>query len=251
MGVFTLTETRPPDSVARDVEPDFPANTRNQANVEVHRVRGIMKNLLLLLAALAGVGSVGCQSSGIGDPCINEREHDQAFTGFSASEIFVESRSFQCKSRVCLVANFQGRASCPYGQPENFASLPPDERCYLPGTQSSSEIGADGQCSNCVNVSVKPQIVKRPPESAMYCSCRCAGPDSNVRYCECPSGYACTSLISDLGASTGGQLVGSYCIKDGTKVDDPAALANEEKCNPTNTAPRPVGCGPDKHPAGL
>jgi ankyrin repeat protein len=28
----------------------------------------------------------------------------------------VESRSFQCETRLCLAANFQGRVSCPYGQ---------------------------------------------------------------------------------------------------------------------------------------
>ena len=248
MGVFTLTETRPPDSVARDVEPGFPASTRNQANVVVHRVRGMMKNLLLLLAAIGGVASVGCQSSGIGDPCIHEREHDQNFSGFSASEVDVESRSFQCKSRVCLVAYFQGRSSCPYGQPENFATLPSDDRCYLPGTASTPDPGG----TNIVNTLVPPQLIDRPPEAAMYCSCRCAGPDSNVRYCECPSGYSCEPLITFQAPSGGsGQLVGSYCIKDGTKVDNPGAVADGKECNPALPLPRPDGCGTDKHPASL
>jgi hypothetical protein len=250
MGVFTLTETRPPDSVARDVVPGFPASTRNQANVVVHRVRGMMKNLLLLLAAIAGVASIGCQSSGIGDPCIHEREHDQNFSGFSASEVDVESRSFQCKSRVCLVAYFQGRSSCPYGQTEGTSG---SDRCFLPGTKDSEEYNSAGECTNCVVPTVDPQLIDRPPTSAMYCSCRCAGPDSNVRYCECPSGYSCEPLITFQAPSgnAGGQLVGSYCIKDGTKVDNPGAVADGKECNPAQPLPPPDGCGTDKHPAGL
>jgi hypothetical protein len=217
----------------------------------------MMKNLLLLLAAIAGVGSVACQSSGIGDPCIHEREYDQSFSGFNVSEIDVESRSFQCKSRVCLVANFQGRASCPYGQvPGGDANY----KCYLPGTNSAPVPGPDGKCKNCVQditgaeVQVNPQIIDRAPEKAMYCSCRCAGDDKNVRYCECPSGYSCEELITNFGAATGGQLVGSYCIKEGTKVDNPTAEANKNKCDPSKPPPllpRPQNCGPDVHPAGI
>lgn len=244
--VFTLTETRPPDSVARDVESDYPAGPRKQA-VEVQRVRWMMKNLWLLLGALAGVASIGCQSGGIGDPCTPEEEYDQDFSGFSAGEVSVESRSFQCKSRVCLVANFQGRTSCPYGQPDPGpgGSLGDSERCFLPGTPARSVTDATG-CTNCVNGKVDAQIQVRRPETAVYCSCRCEGPDSNVRYCECPSGYSCEKLISQFGVSGGGgQLVGSYCVKEGTKVDNPGQLAKEQPCNAVNQS-----CGPDKHPAG-
>lgn len=253
MGVFTLTETRPPDSVARDVESVATAGTRNQANVEVHRMRGMMKNLLLLLGALAGLGSVGCESGGIGDPCIPEEEYDRDFPGFNAAEVNVESRSFQCKSRVCLVANFQGRTSCPYGQadPTGNASLG-QSVCYLPGTPRASDPpGTTGPaCTNCVQKQVPPQKASRPPEDAVYCSCRCAGPDSNVRYCECPSGYSCESLISRFGVEGGGgQLVGSYCVKEGKKVDNPSQLGPD--CREPPLSREAGGCGDDRHPSGL
>jgi len=250
MGVFTLTESGRLDSVARDVEPEFPAVARNQGEARVHFMRGMTKNLLLLLCALGGVGSVACQSGGIGDPCIPEDEYKQDFPGYTATQVSVESRSFQCKSRVCLVAYFQGRVSCPYGQPDGFENLEANKRCYIPGTKDEADpagsVGAN--CTNCVNTTVNPQIIKRRPESAVYCSCRCSGDDSNVRYCECPSGYTCENLVSSYGIEGGGgQLVGGYCVKEGTQVTDPAALANEAKCDPN----QPGTCGADYHPSGL
>lgn len=60
---------------------------------------------------------VGCPSSGVGDPCIPEDEYKENFPGFKLTEENIESRSFQCQSRICLVNHFQGRASCPNGQP--------------------------------------------------------------------------------------------------------------------------------------
>ena len=63
-----------------------------------------------------GVFSAGCQSGGIGDPCTPEDEYQKYFSGYAVSEVNIESRSFQCETRLCLVNHFQGRVSCPYGQ---------------------------------------------------------------------------------------------------------------------------------------
>jgi hypothetical protein len=182
--------------------------------------------LLPLLAALVSLAGVACQSGGVGDPCIPEDEYRRTFSGYSASEVNVESRSFQCETRVCLVANFRGRVSCPYGQPAQTgpdadptkaAQVPESERCKIPGT------------NELVDVPVKAQLVDRTPDQAVYCSCRCDGPDKNARYCECPSGYVCQKLIDDLGFGSG-QLAGSYCIKDSSQVEDATRLDNGQEC---------------------
>jgi hypothetical protein len=216
-------------------------------------VRRIPSQLLLIVCSLAGIVSSACQAGGVGDPCIPEDEYRTQFPGYNYTEVNVESRSFQCETRVCLVANFNGRVSCPYGvkaksktDPSSDNTGAPDDQCWVPGTHPGS-----GE-QNRIQVAVPGQLVDRPPEKAVYCSCRCDGPDKNVRYCECPSGYLCQKLVTDYGFA-GGQLAGSYCIKDGTAVADPSKLGGIQ-CDGLAPAsrgqPRPVGCGP-KQPNGI
>src|SRR5690606_4311600 len=80
--------------------------------------------IYLLLAMAAGASFIGsnCGGAGIGDPCVPEDEYLTTFSGFSQDEVNVESRSFQCLTRVCLVNHFDGRVSCPYGQIEDPAA---------------------------------------------------------------------------------------------------------------------------------
>jgi hypothetical protein len=139
----------------------------------------------------------GCDAEGIGDPCVPEDEYSDTFSGFALSEVSSESRSFQCQSRLCLVNHFQGRVSCPYGQVAEGGG------CTLPGG------------SEPVRTVVKPQLLERRADDAVYCSCRCAGPDPGARYCECPSGFSCSPVVPDfaLGAA---QLPGAYCIREGS-----------------------------------
>jgi hypothetical protein len=70
---------------------------------------------LFPIAAVAGL-PLACQSGGVGDPCTPEYESDPQFSGFALTEGYIESRSFQCGTRICLVNHFQGRVSCPLGQ---------------------------------------------------------------------------------------------------------------------------------------
>ena len=70
------------------------------------------------LRARLGLRSRLPEPGGVGDPCIPEDEYQTAFTGYGETEVNVESRSFQCETRVCLVNHFRGRVSCPYGQSE-------------------------------------------------------------------------------------------------------------------------------------
>jgi hypothetical protein len=193
----------------------------------------------ITLVALTAYGSLGCESGGVGAPCIPEDEYNQNFNGFALTEVNVESRSFQCETRVCIVNHFQGRVSCPYGQLDPASSgLPPTDRarCRVPGSTGNLCVDpTSGNKADCtgvgtpaldddnnidqIEVPVDPQRVFRAAQDTVYCSCRCKGPDANAVYCECPSGFECKELVRDIGVEGRGQLVGDYCIKPGTAYD--------------------------------
>jgi hypothetical protein len=159
--------------------------------------------------------ALACQSGGVGDPCTPEEEFLNDFTGFSAIEASVQSRSYECETRVCLVNKFQGRVSCPYGT---------NGDAYEPGTPETVEHGYPCQVPGAVAgtntiVPVQAQLTERPPEDAVYCSCRCSGADPNARYCECPSGFECTDIGLTNVTQRGGEITGSYCVRSGTNVD--------------------------------
>lgn len=192
---------------------------------------------LTQLALVLGVALTACESGGVGDPCIPEDEYVTTFSGFSHSEVNIESRSFQCETRVCLVANFRGRVSCPYGQREDqIQSLPREQRCRIPGTS-----GDQIEERDLVTVEVQSQLHERRAEDAVYCSCRCDGRDPNARYCTCPSGFECREVPAEL-ALFGDELAGSYCFKQGTYVSDPNQIGTSA-CNATSQ-----DCGDDFHP---
>lgn len=198
-----------------------------------------------ILAALAAVVAVtvvtgtGCNSSGVGDPCTPEAEYDQSFLGFSAQEVNIESKSFQCQTRLCLANHFQGRATCPYGQSSvngaagttAFDGTPNTTGCVTPidlpvtgidpstGKPDSPPSGVGGTGGPGA---VLPNCQDRTAANAVYCSCRCANIDGQTNdgavYCNCPTGFACTQLVSSIGA-TDVNLSGAYCVKNGTDYD--------------------------------
>lgn len=194
--------------------------------------------IYLLLAMAAGVSFIGsnCGGDGVGDPCVPEDEYLTGFSGFSQGEVNVESRSFQCLTRVCLVNHFDGRVSCPYGQIEdpqaigeglatcmgteehrNSPDCQPGGPLHMQACQVPTRDGS--RWEDRIVVPVDPQIVQRQASDAVYCSCRCAGADGDTKgFCECPSGFACEELVEDLGLGAE-QLAGSYCVKGGTSYD--------------------------------
>ncbi len=95
--------------------------------------------LLSLLVSFSALGLMGCPGAGIGDPCTPEDEYRENFAGFKLTEENIESRSFQCKSRICLVNHFQGRVSCPAGQG-------PPEPCTLPDGADPNACDSGGVC---------------------------------------------------------------------------------------------------------
>jgi hypothetical protein len=166
--------------------------------------------LMIGLSALA----TGCNEGGVGDPCIPEDEYQVDFAGYSEKEVNVESRSFQCETRVCLVNKFRGRVSCKYG----------GTACKTPDQQDN------------VGVTVPPELTERRPIDAVYCSCRCAGiggvKDADSPYCECPEGFRCEDLIKDFDLGNK-QLAGGYCVKEGTEVS-PERINTNKICSDGN-----------------
>jgi len=87
---------------------------------------------------------MGCPSGGVGDPCTPEDEYKENFAGFKLTEENVESRSFQCQTRICLVNHFQGRVSCPKGQEQPTTCNPSSPTCGAGETCTPSVLG--GAC---------------------------------------------------------------------------------------------------------
>ena len=150
----------------------------------------------------------GCQSGGIGDPCVPEDEYQQFFSGYAVTEVNIESRSFQCETRLCLVNHFQGRVCCPYGQTEAEATRPHDGR-------TSSSVTSPGRSARPTRSRSRSTSSTQGRKAAdtVYCSCRCNGADTTARYCKCPTGFQCVELLNAIKGLGGTELAGSYCVK--------------------------------------
>lgn len=183
---------------------------------------------------LAGVLGTGCSQTGVGDPCTPEQEYNTQFNGFDAKEVDVESKSFQCQTRLCLVNHFQGRVSCPYGQDSTGKGPDGASGCLIPGgTSTNSADKITGDPSNqTTGATVSAQCTDRTANEAVYCSCRCAdinGTQNGGNFCTCPDGFACTQLVTSIGVGDTG-LTGAYCVKNSTAFN-----ATTSDCSPTGT----------------
>ena len=192
--------------------------------------RGIRRlgALVVATAAAACAGSCkgGCEdgAEGVGNPCLPSLEQDPGFSGFGTREVSVERGAPGCPTGVCLVNHFQGRVSCPYGQ--SAEDVQSDPACFVPGDRAEA-----------VAVPVSPQLEGRRPDDAVYCSCRCAGPDGSRDgdYCECPSEFECAPVVEDWGGESSA-IAGSYCIPKGTRYD---VATNPSTCDAITAS-----CGP-------
>ncbi len=193
--------------------------------------RSILSGLLGLIGVVT-VGSLpmACQSGGIGDPCIPEDEYNANFAGFKMNEENIESRSFQCATRICLVNHFQGRVSCPLGQPP----LDTGSRKACTGTDDMS--CGDGE--TCVQAgTLAPECVpsedptKNPCAGTPGTTC-----DSAKRICVCdpsnpswPTGYSCDA---------DGILKSYVCHKKGNcQTADSADNTGKDCCIPGTDRP--------------
>ena len=207
------------------------------------------RSILAALAAsiaVAVLSGTGCNTTGVGDPCVPEQEYLPDFAGFDVNEVSVESKSFQCLTRLCLVNHFRGRVSCPYGQAKDGTNIPPATNCCPPNSKTcqtsagcctpgipqpvSAPLDSKGMPADLDNKEA--QCVGRTADKAVYCSCRCANlqgqTNDGANYCQCPDGFKCQQLVTSIGAADNGTLTGGYCVKAGTEYDPNAPCA---KCN--------------------
>ncbi|MCL2449225.1 MAG: hypothetical protein FWD17_09780 [Polyangiaceae bacterium] len=204
-----------------------------------------------ILAGLAAVAAIpvlcgtGCQTTGVGDPCIPESEYDPSYLGASVDDVDTESKSYQCQSFMCLVNHFQGRVTCPYGQAKDGSGNGPAQPCLTPIQQPVTGMDSYGNYVDPVNqATVLPNCQDRQVADAVYCSCRCQNVDGKTddgfNYCTCPSGFTCTQLVSSIGATFEG-LTGAYCVKNNTDFNI-NTFPGPGACTPCD--PTTASCGP-------
>lgn len=198
--------------------------------------RSILKGVFAIASvSVLSFLPTSCQSGGIGDPCTPEDEYNPAFGGFKVTEENIESRSFQCESRICLVNHFQGRVTCPYGQTKRTTCIPGGSGC-----QGGEEcVAADVFAPKCGDPSDPPC----PPgftcnEDGKFCACAGVG---------CPSEYTCdadtnqcTRFVCHNGECQSAQDTAvdpaKGCCVPGT--DDPIATSVCGQCSKTSKGGR-------------
>jgi hypothetical protein len=186
---------------------------------------------VLFVASCVAVGNTTCRGNVVpnemlGVPCVPGDERRLDFAGYSGSEIAIETAAV-CGAGVCLVHQFQGRTTCPYGQTladaTSQTAKSESQLCHVPGGSTSDER---------VRVAVAPQIVRRRAADVVHCSCRCAGADPNASYCACSSGFTCRELIDFVPGLDDRGVAGSYCVRETDRstsgMDGPECTANPE-----------------------
>lgn len=137
----------------------------------MHRLTsGLMTVVALLLVAAAG-----CTGSPIGDPCVPE---SIPVGGFDSREIYLETSSVQCRTRVCMVYQLSG-------DPENICD-------------------ATGGPAGCIS--------QDTVNAQVFCSCRCSVPEggqANTPLCDCGDGFVC---VDDIVTTGGAGVRGGYCV---------------------------------------
>lgn len=150
--------------------------------------------LSILLGALGVVATaalpLACQSGGVGDPCTPEDEYNPQFAGFKVTEENIESRSFQCQTRICLVNHFQGRVSCPLGQAKRELC---DGRANGDGDEKCKQLlGKGAECVEAGTLAPPCTVETQKKDCATFggvCN-------KNGKFCECtssscPEGFFC------------------------------------------------------------
>ena len=185
------------------------------------------------------ISAQGCKQTGVGDPWIPELEYDKRFNAFTLGDVYLESKSFQCQTRLCLVNHFRGRLTCPYGQ-NSMGGAPAGAGapCNLPGGNCAADpsqcvkgtsIDAAGNPNPNGSAEVPSQCANHRSDIAVYCSCRCANDagkqNDGANYCNCPEGYKCSQLVTRTGLGNEG-LTGAYCVK-ATDTFDPSSSGCE------------------------
>lgn len=138
---------------------------------------------------LCALFALGCGSSGVGDPCAPARPNgqpcnpDQGDAGtagcFLGTEIYIETQSLQCRSRICLVYRFAEAASNPV--PARAAA------------ERAEHVYCTCRCG------VPPNLQATTDPSVL---------------CTCPDQYTCLSNLA--GDQYPNNVRGSYCVRSTT-----------------------------------
>jgi len=207
----------------------------------------------LSVAAALFALPASCQSGGVGDPCTPEDEYDALSAGFHVTEAYIESRSFQCSTRLCLSNHFQGRVSCPFGQPAA-------KNCSGPGGAHDEK--CDGKRGETCALSSTLLLECDPadPSPCAYFGGIC---DPELKACVCgpqstpPDGFACApqGTVSVLqrfvchvpGAcqtadSTDPASAGKACCVPGSDTPVEAAVCGQCSRASKRAAPEAVYC---------
>ncbi len=162
--------------------------------------------LVTLVSLGVSVVGAGCAPSGQGDPCTPESIPSD---GFVANEVYVETSSVQCRTRVCMVFHLTGNPECTSGV---------DADCGRPPAPGNSCVAPDGD-NLCVQVDdpANVQIDDNSPDR-VFCTCRCsAGGNASLPLCQCTQGYRC---IPDTDPG------GGYCVLDALALQ--AGICNSD-----------------------
>lgn len=145
-----------------------------------------LPRLLLLVLSLTLLA--GCPSTGVGDPCRPESVpvDENGNRGFVEEDSYVETSATQCRTRVCLVNEFEGDPTISVEECVRAGQSEPD--CVQQGFLREADILQN-----------------------IYCSCRCDtdSGDPNTPLCDCGDGFSCEEIVSQ--GSPGVQ--GSYCVR--------------------------------------
>lgn len=133
--------------------------------------------LQVLVSALALVATA-CTGSPVGDPCVPESIPPGP--GFDSQEVYLETSSVQCRTRVCMVYQLEGN---------------PELICE--------------DCENCAGC-----LPRATVNAQVLCTCRCsANGDTNIPLCDCGDGFRCLDEGERGFVTAGGEGVqGGYCV---------------------------------------
>lgn len=191
---------------------------------------------------------LACPTSGVGDPCIPEDEYRANFRGFTLKEENIESRSFQCQTRLCLVNHFQGRVSCPFGQLAPTLCDGPGDGCVASHVVSVPQGFGKDKCSadeDCATLGGKCNT------AGGFCECskdedcatagpepyRCVGDDSGK---PTAAGKQCTLFVKATGDDIECQSEGDAGLT-GTEAEE---AAKKSCCIPGADVPVSTGVCP-------
>lgn len=200
---------------------------------------------LIITASFSALALVGCPGGGVGDPCVPEEEYLENFAGFKLTEENIESRSFQCQTRICLVNHFQGRVSCPFGQGPPVGCDINMPVCDTASGETCKEAGvliSDCDPTECTESGADPNNCNNGAMGNPACGGRRCDQDGRYCHCsagDCPVGYTCDvtndrNLCATHVCSVDASPNNGRCYVPGT--NDPVAVPVCSQCAATGAA---------------